>query len=199
MKRNNKQRGFTVIELLLATTFFSVIIMMVTAGFVQINRSYTRGTLVHNMQNNARVLFEDISRSIRDSTPGGLAYSNTQPYRLCLPGVRYGWNQFNGTVRSNESLPSNAAMLKSYDSSSCTSAIPSNASATLGDNMLVQHMSITPINPGNNRVVRFIMVISSPTAELVEQGENARCRPDRNSQYCDVVRLETVITLRNND
>lgn len=198
MIRQN-QRGFTVIELLLATTFFSVIIMMVTAGFIQINRSYTRGTIVRNMQNNARVLFEDISRTIRDSTPGGLVYSNTQPYRICVPGIRYGWNQFNGSGRSTESLPAGTSMVKSYDTGTCTGAMPANATSPLGENMIVQHMAITPIVPGNNRTVRFVMVISSPTAELTTQGENAQCRTAQNSQYCDVVRLESVITLRNND
>lgn len=205
-----KQSGFTIIELLLATTFFSFILIMVTAGFVQINRSYTRGTIVRGMQNNGRVLFEDISRNIRESSPGSMQTvvnaGSPATYRLCLNGVRYGWDQFNGSTRTTSlgSGPNVPSLLKIYDSANCNGTIPTSgaqaATSPLGTNIIVQHLSAEFITP-DKRSVRLLMVISSPTAELVpgSEGKDARCRPERNSQYCDVVRFESVISLRNND
>ncbi len=71
--------GFTLVELLIATTFFTFILLFITAGFIQVSRTYQSGVITKNAQNTARVVFEQLARDARSGTdiqvvggPGGL-------------------------------------------------------------------------------------------------------------------------------
>lgn len=63
-----KQRGFTLVELLIATTFFTFILLLITAGFIQVSRTYQSGVITKNAQNTARVVFEQLARDSRSGT-----------------------------------------------------------------------------------------------------------------------------------
>lgn len=87
------EEGFTIIELLLAMAVFSFVLMITVAGFVQVNRSYTKGINVRRAQDSARTIVEQIAREIRiseDVTFNGPART------LCIGGnIQYSWSLAN--------------------------------------------------------------------------------------------------------
>ncbi len=65
-----KQRGFTIIELMIATTIFSLVLMLCLAGIMQITKMYYQGVTQTRTQEKARTIVDEIAESIR-YTPAG--------------------------------------------------------------------------------------------------------------------------------
>ncbi len=65
MKKN--QAGFTLVELLIATSIFAVILLAATATLIQVGRMYYKGVIASRTQDTARTLTDDISRSLQFS------------------------------------------------------------------------------------------------------------------------------------
>lgn len=84
--------GFTIIELLIATTVFSVILLLIAEGILQFNAAFYKGVTQSNTQNVARSVLENISQAIQfnggtvTNTPG--SNPNTS-YYFCIDNTRY--------------------------------------------------------------------------------------------------------------
>jgi prepilin-type N-terminal cleavage/methylation domain-containing protein len=104
-----KQPGFTLVELLLAMTLFSFVLVFSSAGIVQIYRAYNKGATVKRVQEDARTIIEDVVRELRvrdkstpieicvgpspDPTTCSDVSTNTDRNRLCIGNnIRYVWN-----------------------------------------------------------------------------------------------------------
>ncbi len=64
-KSNTK--GFTIVELLIATLIFSMILLIVTVGIIQITRVYYKGLTESNTQNTARTIMDTVTQAIQFS------------------------------------------------------------------------------------------------------------------------------------
>lgn len=71
MKRQRRtiryQAGFTIVELMIATMVFSVVIFIITAGVLTFTHSYYRGVTSSTTQNTARGIMDAISQAIQFS------------------------------------------------------------------------------------------------------------------------------------
>ncbi len=74
MTYNRSSNGFTLIELMLAMTFFGVLLMLATALFVQTLGMYTRGLTVKQINQASRTLTDDIAR-VSNSTSANFELS----------------------------------------------------------------------------------------------------------------------------
>lgn len=74
-QKNNEQKGFTIIELMISTTIFSLILMLCLAGIMQITKMYYRGITQNRTREVARTITDEISEAVR--------YSN-QPIQVGL-------------------------------------------------------------------------------------------------------------------
>ena len=63
----NNQRGFTLVELLLATAVFSIALVGITAAIIQLFKAYQSGVSIRKTQNAARVISEELTRQARAS------------------------------------------------------------------------------------------------------------------------------------
>lgn len=109
--------GFTIIELMLAMTFISVLLVGVAMTTIQISNIYTKGITLKSVNQAGRGVSEDVQRNISASAPFELSGANTQHIsdrpgggRLCLGRYTYAWN-YGVALRDN--APYNV-----YDSSS---------------------------------------------------------------------------------
>lgn len=95
-----KQKGFTIIELLVATTVFSVVLVIALAGVLRITQLYYKGITASRTQDVARTLMDDLSESIRfsnsaiqlpASAPIGpeIAVGDTDTGYFCIGSKRY--------------------------------------------------------------------------------------------------------------
>jgi len=93
----NKQQGFTLVELLLAMTFISVLLLAIAMTVIQVGSMYNRGMTLKETNQAARDITADLQRSILTSS----AFSMTDDYvvhptdgygRVCLGTYTYIWN-----------------------------------------------------------------------------------------------------------
>lgn len=66
IRRNEK--GFTIIELMIATAVFSVVLLTISAAIIQIGRLYYKGITSARTQQVARTVMDDISQTIQFSS-----------------------------------------------------------------------------------------------------------------------------------
>ncbi len=67
LKLKKTQKGFTIIELMISTAIFSLVLMLCIAGILQITKMYYKGVNQARTQEAARLVVEEIGESIRFS------------------------------------------------------------------------------------------------------------------------------------
>jgi len=67
-KAKRNESGFTIIELMIATTIFSLVLMICLAGVLQITKMYYRGVTQNNTREVARSITDEIGEAIRFSS-----------------------------------------------------------------------------------------------------------------------------------
>lgn len=92
----DKQQGFTIIELTLAMTFLSVLLLAIALTIIQIGNIYSRGMTLREVNQTGRLIDDDVSRSLATSGAFSLStnYVNTANVggRLCVDRYSYLWN-----------------------------------------------------------------------------------------------------------
>lgn len=102
MWRSNKkrQRGFTIIELMLAMAFLSFVLMFIVMSLVQVMRVYNHGLSSKQVNQSGRSIAAELQRAIQNSNPGEIVISRVNnAQRLCVSGYGFVWN--NGTSNAN--------------------------------------------------------------------------------------------------
>lgn len=205
-----KEKGFTIVELVLAMAFFSFILLFVIVGFVQINRSYTRGLTTRSIQNAAREVIDDISLAIRNAEANSVETHNTVPgdLRLCVGSTRLGWNMSDTAGNFTAETYGDTGdvfSLTRTTSGACLDDINENASggngtqSLLDDGIVVQHLSVVRLGTSNSFEVTLIVSTdgrANPN-DFSSFGINAECDIQTGDQFCDVARIDTVVTARN--
>jgi prepilin-type N-terminal cleavage/methylation domain-containing protein len=95
-KRNNKTnkaKGFTLIELMLATTIFALVLIIMLASFLQIARMFYKGVSISSTNEATRSLVEEIVNDVRFAGDSSIACaaSSCPSYRkyFCVGNHRY--------------------------------------------------------------------------------------------------------------
>lgn len=89
------QNGFTLIELMLAMTFISVLLLAIAMTIIQVGAIYNKGMALKDINQSGRSISDDMSRTVAASE----AFSLTTDYvtgpdggRVCLGSYSYVWN-----------------------------------------------------------------------------------------------------------
>lgn len=72
MKRTNN-KGFTIIELLIATVIFSVVLLVITGAIVQFGRVYYKGIVQSRTQERTRAITDSVSKNLQFSRTGSFS------------------------------------------------------------------------------------------------------------------------------
>ena len=67
MNNHSKQKGFTIIELMIATVIFTLVLMICLSGIMQITKMYYRAVTQNKTREVARSIIDEIGESIRFS------------------------------------------------------------------------------------------------------------------------------------
>ncbi|MEP7205016.1 MAG: type II secretion system protein [Candidatus Saccharibacteria bacterium] len=139
MNQNNK--GFTLIELMLAMSFIAVLLLMIAMTVIQISNMYNRGLTLKEVNQAGRSLSSELTHSIAASAPFLVSGTETRYInpvngpggRLCLGQYSYIWNYgkslAGGTPLSNKfssGSTANIRFVRVPDSTGyyCTSVTP---------------------------------------------------------------------------
>jgi prepilin-type N-terminal cleavage/methylation domain-containing protein len=95
MNRVTRQTGFTLIELMLAMTFISVLLLAIAMTIIQIGTIYNRGVTLKEVSQAARSISDELNRSIAAAEVFDLEtnyITTTAGGRLCTGSYSYLWN-----------------------------------------------------------------------------------------------------------
>ncbi|HVS79134.1 MAG TPA: prepilin-type N-terminal cleavage/methylation domain-containing protein [Candidatus Saccharimonadales bacterium] len=151
MKRNFSNRrpqGFTIIELLVATLVFSVVLVVILSSFVQISRLFYKGVNMTKTQEDARTIVQDISSDIAfaQTSPTFVGVgNNNRPATgyFCIGLHRYDYQL--GYQLGSSSGSNNYAIKRenvSFSSGCNATATGTNPEELLDDGMQLNNMSI---------------------------------------------------------
>lgn len=85
--------GFTLVELMLAMTFVSVLLLAIAGIVIQIGGAYSRGNTMKSVNQAGRTIVDDMRRTISAGSPFTLSTSYNQlAGRLCTGTYSYIWN-----------------------------------------------------------------------------------------------------------
>lgn len=90
-----RRDGFTLIELMLAMTFISILLLAIAMTIIQIGTIYNKGIVVKEINQAARAIGDDLRRTTAASEAFNIAtdfVSTSGGGRLCLGTYSYVWN-----------------------------------------------------------------------------------------------------------
>ena len=210
--RDRRQAGFTIVELMIATLVFSVILLILTAGLLRIGYMYYKGLSSTKVQEVARSVMEDVSQSIQFAGGDVFATSangSTQGY--CVGSRRYSFVPYQAySTQSDHKLVSDTVpqgcVRGSTTARTMSGALNTDAEELMGTDMRVVKLSIEDApDPGLYKVTVKIAygkdeVLCSPTATGCAADlnhDNLVCRSGgQGSQFCAISEMTAMVQRR---
>ncbi len=189
--KNNK--GFTLLELLISTTVFSVILLLCTFGLVQVGRNYYRGATITRTQNVSRSVMSTLTQSIQfsgsDATGtlpavGTLAVPPPADGTFCIGSLGYTYKLYTkvGDTSADYALKT----------SECLNGTPSTTKQTelLGKGMSLRTFTIEK----SGDYYTITLLIAYADSDLLNA--DGLCKGGAGSQFCATSSLKTTVHRR---
>jgi len=186
------KKGFTILELLISTTVFSVILLLCTFGLVQVGRNYYRGATITRTQNVARSVMSTLTQSIQFSgsdadvtklpSVGTLADPPPVSGAFCIGSLGYTYKL------STQGSPANSKL----KTSECINGAPSTAKQTelLGKGMSLRTFTIEK----SGDYYSITLLIAYADTDLLNA--DGLCKGGAGSQFCATSSLKTTVHRR---
>lgn len=217
IKKNIKSnKGFTILELIIATTIFSIMLLLASAGIVAIGKIYYKGITTSRTQEASRAIVDNIFQNFQTGKSNTLAYSFAAPDpdnpvfptegSICIGPMRYTYSigrqinaenahalwvdRIRGTACTQPSL--NAAT--PADAETDTSAEGRFAQKELlAENMRLANFQVMSV-PGTSLYTVQIRVIYGA---LDLSPDNEFCLPtSQGGEFCAVSSINTFVKTR---
>lgn len=204
---SSSSRGFTIIELLLATVIFSGVVVVALSGFLTIGRLFYKGVNLSQTQATAQQIVDNVTTDIQAaSTLWDVAMASGNRSYVCVGNSRYIFNLHkvvDVTVHDNtqnfgllrDKLPGgNNACPNPYDGSSAVA--PINPTEMLGNKMRLNSFSVTRTCPTCKLYAINVNLAYGDDSSLdIDPVTNiASCNSNlASSQYCTVTGLSTTV------
>jgi prepilin-type N-terminal cleavage/methylation domain-containing protein len=199
------QRGFTIVELMIATAVFAVVLLMCTYGLLEIGRTYYKGVTISRTQETARIIIDDVVEALQFN--GGQVEVG-HPGWHCIGTKRYSY------ALNRQLTDTNHALVTDTPPASCSSgtgalplggAIPADSRELLNVRTRLSRFDIVPVNSdGLYRVV--VRIVSGEDSMLVDRNGDSvittadnpiECRNERTgSKFCAATELITLVQKR---
>ncbi len=202
------QSGFTVIELLISSIVFTLILLVTTYGIIQITRGYIKGSVSAQVQNNNRSLVDEITQNIQLSSsssvnPGPNVPANWKSffptYWFCVNGVRYIY-QFNN--------PQPYALTEDSHGISCLSPQADPPSAGTGEKSLLNSNTqlLRPTGGGSQLIytigssglygVTLDLLFGGPSTYVINSGKYTCRSISLGGSFCNNSTITTAVGIR---
>ncbi len=204
--------GFTILELMISSAVFAVVLLIVAIGIISFTNSYYQGINSSNVQSVARSIMAEVSQSLEFNQ--GFNNLTTQPSSAvvgyCIGNTMYSYELGQEVVNPPSSSDQGDHGLVVNTNSSCTSSSSPSISDPLpqsSEELLNQHMrlgvfNITPL-PGNLYSVHIRVIygdnnVLKPNSlpNLGADWSTVGCASGPGSQFCAVSDLTTTVQER---
>ncbi|MDB5179058.1 MAG: hypothetical protein JWN01_1001 [Patescibacteria group bacterium] len=190
-----REQGFTMVELLMAMAVFSFMMMIVSAGFIQVVRIHQAGIASRTTQQNSRLLIDAVSKDIRQSATATVV-ATAPLQRLCLTR---GSQTLEYAVDATGNLQ--VGMLISPPGS-CPVPLFGVGWRKLNDPMVkvtqFAAAATTPVQTGLGTVMVTLTLASRNNLNALDLAQT-HCLPGAGSQFCAVTTLSSTASLRGGD
>jgi type II secretory pathway pseudopilin PulG len=141
IKKNQNSLGFTILELIIATTVFGIVLLVVTTGIIKIGKNYYKGLIESRTQEVARSIADDVTKTIQlgNTTKVIGAAPPAGASQFCLGTTRY-------TYLINEKVSSATSIgltTETVPPNSCAGPA-TNKTQLLAKNMRILRFSVEP-------------------------------------------------------
>lgn len=211
------QNGFTIVELMIATTVMSVILLLATGVFTHLGSDYAKGIQMVRTQNSARNILDQLSQQLQFSSDPFTSGSSGAYRALCIGTTRYSYivNKQEGTA-SNQSvhvlwqdtmplgspcLPLNVSVSPPSTSTGAAAGNPGT-----GKELVPDHMRLTgfcAVDGGNNEFNANIWLVYGDDDLLGPSsgsdgcgGTHRYCLGGAGEQFCALSELQTTVARR---
>jgi len=205
----SQQRGFTIVELLIATLVFSVVLVLVTMGILQVTRVYYKGVTESNTQNAARNIMDTIAQAIQFN--GGIVTETTDTptagtsYAFCVGNEQFSYMlgyQLSDTLPLLANQTQHALVVASAVAG-CSGAPAQNLAggAINGHELLSPHMRLANLEVNNvgTNLYEIHVTVAYGDDDLLNNPTDpaASCRGiTAGTQFCSVSDLTTTVLKR---
>ncbi len=195
--KNNKSAGFTIVELMIATLVFSVILVAITVAVIQFSKAYYKGVHESATQNAARNIADAVSNAVKysPSRAASVDYMESDDRSaVCAGGYVFVYKLHEKYTKDDAAAT--GMYMQPQGKDGCSVAPKSEKSQQLlGNNMRLTDFSLTEVADGMNTLK--VSVIYGDDELIVDPGsENSRCTTDRGNEYCAMSKLEATIGRR---
>ncbi len=183
--KTKNSNGFTILELMIATTIFSTILLLCTYGLIQVGNTYYKGATTARTQAVARSIMDDISYEIQ--------YGTAKPQLPSPQLVCIGPTRFSATLNAQVTGATHGLLFDRNGSAGC--AAPGSGKELLGENMRLTKFSVTlvPATLASPEHYDIIINVVYGDTDLID-GDN--CRGTLGNQFCASAYLESSIRRR---
>lgn len=213
MTKNHQNHGFTIVELMIATVVFAIILLMTLGGFVQIGRTFYKGVTISRTENTVRTIADSLSSDIRSASAGSsdtltVDAGGNQVSYFCIGQHLYYFRS--GVIFDNDpsstNIPKSTFGFKQDNvSSACTpdavrsliNTPTSNAKELLGEKMRLSKLSVKCSDIATNRLCNLSIHIAYGDNDLLEppaNGPSALCKgATAGTQFCATADINTSV------
>ena len=211
MKSNNK-KGFTIVELLIAISVFSALLIIIVYAFLYGLNTFSKAQVVSKTQEVSRSIEQNIAQSFSLTAAG--SYTSIKPVTnngitsegFCLGQYRYSYVLDKQLTSSNnygllqDTLQGCSSSTSSVDLSGNLPTTLNTPKQLLGNNMRISNFIITPTTPSNSSATGYQLVMEIDYGNNLKAGINGynyQC-PSGNisSSFCAVAKIDTIIFQR---
>lgn len=193
------RRGFTIIELMIATLVFSTILILLSVGLIQIARVYYKGLTTSRTQQTARGIMDDITRNIQFDGGNVIVGANY----FCVNNNRYTY-QLNAELVDGtpDTLKhqANHVLIRDTDGS-CSgpanfASLNPGATELLATNMRLANLTVTRVGASNLYTIVIRVVAGDDDLLDLTSPTTAFCKGGSGSQFCAVSELQSTVDKR---
>lgn len=203
---NTNESGFTILELMLAMTVFSLVLVAAAAGLIQVGRMYYKSVITTRTQDTNRAVIDEITRSVQfsGSIPNIVEDADTGDIMaFCVGNVRYTPNPDPNAVVGDGST---IGLFKDeVGSSSCPAESDlSSLAGSDGTELLGEHMRLTRFEvdsiPDTDQYRVTVWIAYGDEDDLFHIDEDTNrytCQSGAiGSEFCAISELSSVVSRR---
>lgn len=220
-KQSDKSEGFTIVELLIATTVLSVILLLVSTMMVGIGRLYFKGINQARIQGNVRSITDEVTQNLQfndfqQDAPVNKTYGTytVKVEVYCIGSLRYTFTQNHQIGTSLSILKQQVPHVLWRDTISPGSCInkadltlsnPSSAPGSGGSNgteLIAPNSRLTTLDISNNPATTgspydvAVGVAYGDSDLLAGSDLSTYCKSNAGDQFCATAALETTVERR---
>lgn len=184
-------QGFTIVELMIASTIFTSILVLATTAVIAVGRNYQKGITISRSQNATNRVLDDIIRAITVSAVDPVNGGNS----LCIGTIRY-------TMFLDQNVTEDGVhglWKDEFGSGPCNpiTQVELDAGAP-GEEMIPVGMRLRNLSATQQGTLWNIRIsIVSGPLDLIDPASNTCLSTRQGGQYCNVTDVNALVSRRN--